>query len=322
MNNLKLPRPLLFTGNVAQNYLKFKQKYELYMLASGGTKQSPEVQTAILLTIVGEAGLEIFNTSNLIAEDKKDPQKVLQSLETCCIPRVNVCGKAYFLLQRTERSYVMELKKLSRSCEFGEMKDSLIKYRIISGLLDNEVKTKLLNIDELSLEKFLQICKNAELTRTQLKTVMHGAKMASIHAVNNGRHKRERKANNNVRNGGKECSLDEEDFRFSTRPRGHRRMTTTYSAQDAVRDINEMYVWPTVKPATVNIIPSTTKLQNYSGLPIQVIGKCFCKCTFRGGITGVVELQVVSEENNTPSVLGLPTIELYGLVKSQTISRP
>ncbi|KAJ8875719.1 hypothetical protein PR048_023618 [Dryococelus australis] len=76
MNNLKPLGPLLFTGNVAEHYRKFKQKYELYMLPSGGTKQSPEVQTAILLTIVGEEGLEILNTSDLSAEDKKDPQKV------------------------------------------------------------------------------------------------------------------------------------------------------------------------------------------------------------------------------------------------------
>ncbi|KAJ8877344.1 hypothetical protein PR048_021798 [Dryococelus australis] len=48
MNNLKPPGPLLFTGNVAENYRKFKQKYELYMLALGGTKQLPEVQAAIL----------------------------------------------------------------------------------------------------------------------------------------------------------------------------------------------------------------------------------------------------------------------------------
>ncbi|KAJ8877519.1 hypothetical protein PR048_021974 [Dryococelus australis] len=49
------------------------------------------------------------------------------------------------------------------------MKDSLVKERIISGLLD-EVKTKLLNTNEL----------------TQLKTMTHDDKMASINAVNNG----------------------------------------------------------------------------------------------------------------------------------------
>ncbi|KAJ8880675.1 hypothetical protein PR048_017145 [Dryococelus australis] len=195
MNNLKPPGPLLFTGNVAENYCKFKQKYELYILASGGTKQSPEIQTAILLTIVGEEGLEIFNTSDLSAEDKKDPQKVLQALETYCISRANVSVERHIFFTREQRegesidSYVTELRKLSQSCEFGEMKESLIKDRIISELPDNEVKTNVLNADELSLEKCLQICKNAELTRTQLKTVMHGDKLVSSYAVNNGRKK-------------------------------------------------------------------------------------------------------------------------------------
>ncbi|KAJ8883742.1 hypothetical protein PR048_015596 [Dryococelus australis] len=162
------------------------------MFASGGTKQSPEVQTTILLTVVGEERLEILNISELSAEDKKDPQKVLQALETYCIPQANVSVERHIFFTRAQREgesiEMTELRKLSQSCEFGEMKDSLIKDRIISGLLDNEVKTKLLNTDELSLEKCLQICKNTELTRTQLKTVMHGDKMVSIHAVNNGRY--------------------------------------------------------------------------------------------------------------------------------------
>ncbi|KAJ8892151.1 hypothetical protein PR048_004731 [Dryococelus australis] len=73
LNNLKQQSLLLFTGYVAENYCKFKQKYGLYILASGSTKQSPEVQTAILLMIVGEERLEIFNTSDLSNVDKKDP---------------------------------------------------------------------------------------------------------------------------------------------------------------------------------------------------------------------------------------------------------
>ncbi|KAJ8894569.1 hypothetical protein PR048_007232, partial [Dryococelus australis] len=41
------------------------------------------------------------------------------------------------------------------------------------------------------------------------------------------------------------------------------------------------------------------------------LGKCLCKCTFGEGRTGVVEFQVAREEKNTPSALGLPTIEFY-----------
>ncbi|KAJ8877518.1 hypothetical protein PR048_021973 [Dryococelus australis] len=114
MNNLKQLGSLLFTGNVVGNYRKLKQKYELYMLASGGTKQSSEVHTAILLMIVSEAGLEIFNTSDL------NPQKVLQALETYCIPQENVSVERYIFFTREQRegestdSYVTELRKLSQ----------------------------------------------------------------------------------------------------------------------------------------------------------------------------------------------------------------
>ncbi|KAJ8868305.1 hypothetical protein PR048_029821 [Dryococelus australis] len=35
MNNFKQLGPLIFTGNVAENYCKFKQKFKLYMLELG-----------------------------------------------------------------------------------------------------------------------------------------------------------------------------------------------------------------------------------------------------------------------------------------------
>ncbi|KAJ8892524.1 hypothetical protein PR048_005105 [Dryococelus australis] len=61
------------------------------------------------------------------------------------------------------RHYVTELKFLITDCEFGDMRDSLIKDKIISGISDEKVKNELLNTDSLTCEKAISICKMAEL---------------------------------------------------------------------------------------------------------------------------------------------------------------
>ncbi|KAJ8877460.1 hypothetical protein PR048_021915 [Dryococelus australis] len=73
------------------------------MLVTGGSKQVPEVQTAILLTIVGKEGLEILNLFNLSDAGKKEPQKILQALEMYCIPRTNVRVEQHIFFTREQK---------------------------------------------------------------------------------------------------------------------------------------------------------------------------------------------------------------------------
>lgn len=47
------PSPLSMDGNIAENFKKWKQKFELYMLASESNKKAPEVQVEILLHVIG-----------------------------------------------------------------------------------------------------------------------------------------------------------------------------------------------------------------------------------------------------------------------------
>ena len=60
---------------------------------------------------------------------------------------------------------------MSASCEFGTLKESLIKDRIICGILDHELKNRLLREENLTLENCVKICKAAELAELQIKSM-------------------------------------------------------------------------------------------------------------------------------------------------------
>ena len=64
--------------------------------------------------------------------------------------------------------YVNKLRGLSETCEFGILRDSLIKDRILLGTKNKQVRVTLLNQKELTLDKALSVCRSSQLTEQHL----------------------------------------------------------------------------------------------------------------------------------------------------------
>ena len=56
----------------------------------------------------------------------------------------------------------------AKTCEFLNLRDSLIKDRIVLGIISQRVRERLLREDDLTLQKAMQICQAAEATERQL----------------------------------------------------------------------------------------------------------------------------------------------------------
>lgn len=67
--------------------------------------------------------------------------------------------------------YVTQLKSLANSCEFGNLKDSLIRNRLICGIKNSHVREKLLQDNDLNLQKAIEICRAAEVSSEQSKKI-------------------------------------------------------------------------------------------------------------------------------------------------------
>ncbi len=84
-NSLPPPRPLLFEGNLAENWHRWIQQFRLYLSATGSDTKDEKVQCSILLTIAGEDAVEVFNTFTEAEEDKIEP--LIAKLCGYCIPK-------------------------------------------------------------------------------------------------------------------------------------------------------------------------------------------------------------------------------------------
>ena len=64
-------------------------------------------------------------------------------------------------------AYVTALKCLADTCEFGDLKESFIKDGIIFGIKDRSTKQRLLQTDDLTLDKAVTIVRTATAANIQ-----------------------------------------------------------------------------------------------------------------------------------------------------------
>ena len=168
--------PSSLEGNVADNWRKWKQRFQLYMEASGSMKKPEKQRVAIFLHLIGDDALEIYNTCSLSpAEEKLDV--LFQKFEEYCNPRRNITFERHKFFtcvqQPTEDidQYVTELLTRASTCEFGELCESLIRGRIVCGISCNTLREKLPQETDLDLQKAIDMCRASEFSKRQTKSI-------------------------------------------------------------------------------------------------------------------------------------------------------
>ena len=174
---MRPPSTLSFDGNLKENWTKWRRNFEYYLKATDLETKSDQRKIAVLLHVAGEEAMEKFDTFGLEDDKKKKLDEVYKAFEDFCKPKVNESVERHLFFSRVQNSgenfstFLTDLKKLSASCEFADLRDSLIKDRIISGISDSRLKNRLLREENLTLQKCVDICKAAELAEIQISTM-------------------------------------------------------------------------------------------------------------------------------------------------------
>lgn len=74
---------------------------------------------------------------------------------------------------------------LAKTCNFGEIKDSLIRDRIVCGINNEGLRERLLHEKDLTLQTCIRICRAAEMSRQNSKAIADAA-VDEVHAVRQG----------------------------------------------------------------------------------------------------------------------------------------
>ncbi|KAJ8970287.1 hypothetical protein NQ317_007601 [Molorchus minor] len=196
----RAPEALTFQGNnISNNWRLWKQKYELYLLASGKSSKGDDVKIAILLNLLGDEGIQIYNTFEYEeGEDKTKLAVVLNKFGQYCNPLKNLVYEHFKFFKRDQLpsesidQFVTALHQLASTCEFKE-KDVLMRDRIVLGVRDPRIQEKLLQSADLKLNEAIDICRSMESSVATQKEITNQS--VSVSATN--RYSSKNNADNN-----------------------------------------------------------------------------------------------------------------------------
>ena len=156
MDKPQHPEPLSFQGNLSENWRKWKQRFELYMTASGNNSKSDGTKS-FYFTWPAQKCSRSTTTSLETKMDAKKVGKIFEKFKAYCTPHKNVMWDIHIFNGRNQLPgetidhYVTDLRSKAESGEFGTLSESLICDPIICGVLSDDTWRRHLKQANLTL---------------------------------------------------------------------------------------------------------------------------------------------------------------------------
>lgn len=187
MTDLRPPEPLQVGDNAAASWQTFKQRIELYLIATEPTKpRSKEQKAAIFLHVAGQEAIDVFNTLNLSPEEANDYDALVKAFENYCLPKCNETYERYVFRSRRQahgepfEQFFRDLQLKARTCNFGDLRDSMLRDQIVYGICSTSLREKLLRKKDLTLVTAVECCKAEELAESQNRAWMEENKIEPV----------------------------------------------------------------------------------------------------------------------------------------------
>jgi hypothetical protein len=181
--SLKPPKNFDFnTRNLPVAWEMWREEWELYSDLALDGKDDP-YKKKLFLYCIGDKGREIHKTLTIEADTIAG---YIAAFKAYCVPKANVTLERYKFFSRNQMSgetfeeYLAALRTLSLTCDFGNLKDSLIKDRVVCGISRPQVRERLLRTDDLTLDKCITLCKASEVTQAAVKTLGPDSESVSV----------------------------------------------------------------------------------------------------------------------------------------------
>jgi len=184
-SHLRVPGPLSFDGNVAEEWRKFEQDFRIYAKAVLKRKDPDEVAYT-LLNLAGHEAIErektflyqeeIRDNGNIVqhAENREDPEILMRKFREHCNPKKNIIVQRHLFWTRQQRqgetyeAFIADLRKMAADCDYGQLRDELIRDKIVCGIQSDPLRKQMLKEEDLTLARAVQLCMLEESTKRNL----------------------------------------------------------------------------------------------------------------------------------------------------------
>ena len=188
MDRYLLPEPLPATGNLPEQWARFKKQIEQFLDASEKAGVSDEAKIAILLRTIGDKGNDIFENFAFEANEQPTFDDVVAKFEQFCKPRISVfAARHQFLTMKqnnlTIDAFLTALKKQVRDCAFGDLKDDMVLHALTLGLDNDRTRRRLFETQKLTLDKAVNLCRLTEDTETEMRKMKVNEEVSAVYKM-------------------------------------------------------------------------------------------------------------------------------------------
>lgn len=187
-NVLQPPKTMDFDArSLLQTWKKWKEEVQLYVDISMDKKLETK-KVKLLLYILGRKGREIHSTctmnfqtteeqGNIVNVEEKNitVKMILAEFDKHCNPKKNETVERYKFYSRSQQSgetfnkFLADIRILADTCNFGTLKESMIRDRIICGVSDSGLREGLLRVSDLDSDKCIQVFRATDVSKAQNK---------------------------------------------------------------------------------------------------------------------------------------------------------
>ena len=170
----------------SSEWTRWIRRFERFRIATELDKKEEEKQLVnALIYTMGDEADDIITSFDLNEVDMKSYETVKNKFESHFIAKRNVIfERAKFNVRvQTEdklvESFITDLHCLAKHCEFGVLKDQLIRNRIVVGLQNKKLSEKLQLDPKLTLAKAMAQARQSEEVKKR-QSFIHGQKFDNI----------------------------------------------------------------------------------------------------------------------------------------------
>ncbi|KAM3955701.1 uncharacterized protein ACR2FA_010382 [Aphomia sociella] len=148
------------------NWRLYVERLEQYFVVN---KISEELKVPTLVTVMGARSYELL--VNLCTQDKPTSKKfkeLTDIMEAHLQPRPSILAERYKFHHKKQNTnekimeYIADLKKMSRTCDFGKWLDESLRDQLVCGLASEVIRQRLFAEDKLDFNKACRLALNME----------------------------------------------------------------------------------------------------------------------------------------------------------------
>ena len=171
--SFQISPPEQFNIDQPENWALWIRRFERYRRASKLSNEPEKSQVNMLMYLLGDKADSISSSFRLNEEQSNSYDRVKQRFQDFFYVRPNVIyERAKFNLRKQEvgesvDDFLTSLHTLVETCNYGNLRDEMIRDRIVVGILDESLAERLQLDAALTLAGCIKLVKDTDVVKKQ-----------------------------------------------------------------------------------------------------------------------------------------------------------